>query len=96
MTLPMTTTVRIRTFQDIHRSGCFVIPNPWDIGSARLLAQLGFKALATTSSGFAWSQGRPDNAVSLDKAQRAVERARSTFAQIRAELRSIEGLRLPL
>jgi methylisocitrate lyase len=64
----MTTTVRIRTFQDFHRSGCFVIPNPWDIGSARLLAQLGFKALATTSSGFAWSQGRADNAVSLDDA----------------------------
>jgi 2-methylisocitrate lyase-like PEP mutase family enzyme len=43
-----------------------VLPNPWDAGSARLLAQRGFAALATTSSGFAWSQGRPDNGVSLD------------------------------
>jgi 2-methylisocitrate lyase-like PEP mutase family enzyme len=45
-----------------------VIPNPWDLGSARLLAQLGFPALATTSSGFAWSLGRPDNRVSLHEA----------------------------
>jgi 2-methylisocitrate lyase-like PEP mutase family enzyme len=59
---------RCRVFHDLHASGCFVIPNPWDIGSARLLARLGFKALATTSSGFAWSLGRPDNHVSLDEA----------------------------
>ena len=58
---------RIR-FRQLHRSGCFVIPNPWDVGSARLLVQLGFPALATTSSGFAWSLGRPDNGVSLDEA----------------------------
>ena len=57
---------RCRVFHRLHESGCFVLPNPWDVGSARLLAQLGFQALATTSSGFAWSQGRPDNAVSLD------------------------------
>ena len=44
-----------------------MIPNPWDLGSARALVQLGFKALATTSSGFAWSMGRPDNAVTLDE-----------------------------
>jgi methylisocitrate lyase len=49
-------------------SGCFVIPNPWDLGSARLLVRLGFPALATTSSGFAWSLGRPDNGVSLEEA----------------------------
>jgi 2-methylisocitrate lyase-like PEP mutase family enzyme len=54
-------------FRRLHESGCFVIPNPWDIGSARLLAQLGFRALATTSSGFAWSRGRADNHVSLDE-----------------------------
>ena len=54
-------------FRRLHQSGCFVIPNPWDIGSARLLAQLGFRALATTSSGFAWSRGRADNHVSLDE-----------------------------
>jgi 2-methylisocitrate lyase-like PEP mutase family enzyme len=49
-----------RRFHELHRSGCFVIPNPWDPGSARGLQALGFAALATTSSGFAWSQGRPD------------------------------------
>lgn len=57
----------VRTFRKLHESGCFVIPNPWDVGSARLLAQLGFSALATTSSGFAWSLGRPDNHVTLDE-----------------------------
>ena len=54
-----------RVFRRLHESGCFVIPNPWDLGSARALERLGFKALATTSSGFAWSQGRPDHGVSL-------------------------------
>ena len=58
---------RVATFRDLHASGCFVIPNPWDVGSARTLARLGFKALATTSSGFAWTLGRSDNAVSLDE-----------------------------
>lgn len=56
------------TFRHLHQRGCFVIPNPWDVGSARLLAQLGFPALATTSSGFAWSLGRQDNHVTLDEA----------------------------
>lgn len=56
----------IDTFRKLHGSGCFVIPNPWDVGSARLLVQLGFPALATTSSGFAWSRGRSDNHVTLD------------------------------
>ncbi len=60
--------VRVGTFRDLHASGCFVIPNPWDVGSARTLARLGFKALATTSSGFAWTLGRPDNAVTLEEA----------------------------
>jgi 2-methylisocitrate lyase-like PEP mutase family enzyme len=57
---------RRRTFRRLHEAGCFVIPNPWDIGSARLLQGFGFKALATTSSGFAWSRGRPDNGVARD------------------------------
>src|SRR5882672_4295795 len=57
-----------RTFQQLHEAGCFVIPNPWDVGSARFLQSLGFKALATTSSGFAWSQGYPDGAISRDMA----------------------------
>lgn len=50
-----------RAFRALHASGCFVLPNPWDIGSARYLESLGFKALATTSAGFAWSRGRADN-----------------------------------
>lgn len=54
---------RRKAFHDMHRGGCFVIPNPWDAGSAKYLASLGFKALATTSSGYAWSQGMPDGAV---------------------------------
>lgn len=57
---------RRRAFRKLHESGCFVIPNPWDIGAARYLQSLGFQALATTSSGFAWSQGRPDNGVARD------------------------------
>jgi methylisocitrate lyase len=63
-----TTSDRRRVFRQLHETGCFVIPNPWDLGSARLLAQLRFPALATTSSGFAWSLGRADNRVSLAEA----------------------------
>lgn len=58
----------VAAFRQLHESGCFVIPNPWDLGSARLLESLGFPALATTSSGFAWTRGRPDNHVTLDEA----------------------------
>jgi 2-methylisocitrate lyase-like PEP mutase family enzyme len=57
-----------RAFHELHRSGCFVIPNAWDIGSARYLQHLGFKALATTSVGFAFSQAYPDHAISRDLA----------------------------
>lgn len=57
----------VRVFTELHKSGCFVLPNPWDLGSARLLERLGFPALATTSSGFAWSRGQADNHVSLDQ-----------------------------
>lgn len=62
------TTDKRRAFRDLHVSGCFVIPNPWNIGTAKYLQQLGFKALATTSSGFAWSQGLPDGKLSRDQA----------------------------
>jgi 2-methylisocitrate lyase-like PEP mutase family enzyme len=55
----------VATFHQLHQSGCFVIPNPWDAGSARALAGLGFKALATTSAGYAWSAGSPDHGVTL-------------------------------
>ena len=57
-----------RVFHQLHQSGCFVIPNPWDVGSALFLQTLGFKALATTSSGFAWSCGYPDNGISREMA----------------------------
>jgi len=56
----------VAAFRALHASGCFVLPNPWDVGSALMLQGLGFKALATTSSGFAWSQGHPDNGVARD------------------------------
>ena len=55
-----------RTFRTLHEQGCFVIPNPWDVGTARYLQHLGFKALASTSAGYAFAQGLPDNAVSRD------------------------------
>ena len=51
---------RRERFRRLHESGCFVIPNPWDIGTARYLRHLGFEALATTSSGFAFTRGLPD------------------------------------
>src|SRR6185437_6349505 len=56
-----------KTFRKLHESGCFIIPNPWNVGSARYLQGLGFKALATTSSGHAHSQGYADGAQSLDQ-----------------------------
>src|SRR5215510_3104218 len=63
----MTVSAKTSAFRVLHGAGCFVMPNPWDVGSARMLAQLGFKAVATTSSGFAWSMGRADNHVTLDQ-----------------------------
>ena len=54
-------------FRKLHESGCFVIPNPWDIGSARMLQSMGFKALATTSSGYAWTQGHADGSMGRDE-----------------------------
>ena len=54
------------TYRRMHDSGCFIIPNPWDIGTARYLQGLGFKALASTSAGFAFSLGLPDGAVSRE------------------------------
>ena len=56
---------RVTTFRDLHSSGCFVMPNPWDVGSARALEMLGFPALATTSAGLAWTLGRPDTRLRL-------------------------------
>ena len=64
--MPATTAAKRAAFRRLHESGCFVIPNPWDVGSARYLQHLGFKALATTSSGAAWTKGLPDNALGLE------------------------------
>jgi len=63
-----TTSEKREAFRRLHDSGCFVLPNPWDVGSARYLQGLGFKALASTSSGAAWSLGAPDNGLTLDQA----------------------------
>jgi len=60
-------TARRRTFHQLHVSGCFVIPNPWDTGSARYLERLGFQALATTSSGAAWRQGKADGQMTVEE-----------------------------
>jgi 2-methylisocitrate lyase-like PEP mutase family enzyme len=58
---------RVATFRRLHEAGCFVIPNPWDVGSAVALAGMGFKALATTSAGNAWTLGVPDNGLLRDQ-----------------------------
>ena len=64
----MTSTSEKRArFHALHQSGCFVLPNPWDAGTARLFQHLGFAALASTSSGFAWSRGQADYAPSRDQ-----------------------------
>ncbi|HEX4634568.1 MAG TPA: isocitrate lyase/phosphoenolpyruvate mutase family protein [Rhizomicrobium sp.] len=62
------TAAKRAAFRALHERGCFVLPNPWDVGSARLLQHLGFKALASTSSGFAWTTGRPDYGITCDDA----------------------------
>jgi 2-methylisocitrate lyase-like PEP mutase family enzyme len=62
----VTVAERRGSFRVLHESGCFVLPNPWDVGSARYCASLGFKALATTSAGAAWSLGKADGGVPLE------------------------------
>jgi 2-methylisocitrate lyase-like PEP mutase family enzyme len=64
--MPRTIAEKRAAFRALHTSGCFVLPNPWDAGSARYLHTLGFQALATTSSGFAWSTGHADNTLPRD------------------------------
>jgi 2-methylisocitrate lyase-like PEP mutase family enzyme len=59
---------KIDAFRQLHAEGCFVLPNPWDIGTAVALQQMGFKALATTSAGHAWSLARADNGVQRNEA----------------------------
>ena len=72
---------RVVAFHHLHASGCFVMPNPWDAGSARALERLGFKALATTSAGFAWTLGRADNRVTLEE---VLEHLRVVAAAVKA------------
>ena len=64
--MPVTPADKRTTFRQMHESECFVLPNPWDIGSAKALQHLGFKAVASTSAGFAWSIGKSDNRVTLE------------------------------
>jgi 2-methylisocitrate lyase-like PEP mutase family enzyme len=65
--MPVTTSDKRATFRKMHEEGCFILPNPHDVGSAKALAHLGFKAIASTSAGFAWTLGKADNRVTLDE-----------------------------
>jgi 2-methylisocitrate lyase-like PEP mutase family enzyme len=67
MSMPHDVSARRRAFRQLHESGCFVVPNPWDPGSARYLEKLGFKALATTSSGAAWRHAKADGQMPLEQ-----------------------------
>src|SRR5512145_2156166 len=86
---------RRRAFRALHEHGCFVIPNPWDVGSARYLQHLDFAALATTSAGFAFSQGLPDSdvAVSRDRSLAHIaEIAASVDVPVNADFQSGYGV----
>ena len=79
-------------FRRLHEAGCFVLPNPWDVGSAVLLEHLGFKALATTSAGMAWSMGRADGDVSLEQAlQHFAQLAGATALPVNADFENAFG-----
>ena len=65
--MPVTAAEKRIAFHKLHQSGCFIIPNPFDVGSARALQHLGFKALASTSAGFAWTIAKADNHVTVDE-----------------------------
>jgi 2-methylisocitrate lyase-like PEP mutase family enzyme len=78
-----------RAFRRLHETGCFVLPNPWDVGSARYLQSLGYKALATTSSGFAWSHGHRDGGMSRDRVlDHLTEMVEATDLPINADFES--------
>jgi len=78
--------IAVATFRALHGSGCFVLPNPWDVGTAIYLGHLGFQALATTSAGFAFSRGKPDGGVSLDEMLRHIgEIAAATTLPVNAD-----------
>ena len=90
---------RRAAFRKLHESGCFLIPNPWDAGSARALEKLGFKALATTSSGFAWSHAKPDHAPDVEEVlAHCREMVEATGLPVNADFedghaRDLDGLR---
>src|SRR5216110_3241883 len=76
----------VSKFRTLHESGCFVLPNPWDVGTGIYLEHLGFNALATTSAGFAFSRGKPDGGVSLDEMLRHIgEIAAATALPVNAD-----------
>ena len=77
-----------QAFRALHaRDGAFIIPNPWDVGTARLLAHLGFEALATTSMGYAFSAGQRDNTVDRERMmQHVTEIAAATELPVSADL----------
>jgi 2-methylisocitrate lyase-like PEP mutase family enzyme len=75
-----------REFRRLHESGCFILPNPWDVGSARYLQSLNYKALATTSAGFAFAQGYPDTKISRQMAlDHCAEMAAATDVPLNAD-----------
>jgi 2-methylisocitrate lyase-like PEP mutase family enzyme len=81
---------RVAAFHRLHASGCFVMPNPWDAGTARALEQMGFPALATTSAGFAWALGRADNHVTLVEAPSPLHDLDVAVERIRAARQAID------
>ena len=86
------TTPRGNEFRRLHASGCFVIPNPWDIGSAKYLETLGFKALASTSAGLGWTLGVPDELLSRDQVLRHLEQlAQAVNVPINADFQAGYG-----
>ena len=88
------TTTAVDAFRALHASGTFVIPNPWDRGSAILLARLGFRALATTSAGFAFSRGLPDSPLALsrdDVLAHVADIARATSLPVNVDFQSGYG-----
>src|ERR1700691_50598 len=84
----MTQTERGQAFRALHeRDRAFIIPNPWDVGTARLLAQLGFEALATTSAGYSFSMGQRDNSIErIDMMAHVATIAAATELPVSADL----------
>jgi 2-methylisocitrate lyase-like PEP mutase family enzyme len=81
----------VAAFRRLHESGCFVMPNPWDVGTALYLERLGFKAIATTSSGFAFSRGLPDSTAAVSLAamlEHIAEIARAASVPVNADFMS--------